>query len=47
MYVIQPELVKALLNYLNSRPHGEVRGLFDALQQLMVLEAPVVENKDK
>lgn len=27
------ELIQTLLNYLNTRPHGEVRQLIDSIQQ--------------
>ena len=33
-YIIGGSLAQSLLNYLNTRPHGEVRGLFDGLLRI-------------
>lgn len=45
MKLIREELVKALLDYLMTRPYGEVAGAVQELSQLKNVEEPKEEIK--
>ena len=42
MYQIEEELANALLNYLGTKPYGEVFGYINALQKIQPIGSPIM-----
>ena len=46
LYLIPDGLLKALINYLSSRPYNEVYKAMPGLSQLKELDAPASESEE-
>lgn len=46
-FIIQEDLANAILQYLASKPYGEVYQLISGLQQLRIMDAPELPKPKK
>ena len=46
-FIIQEDLANAILQYLASKPYGEVFQLIGGLQQLSIMDAPELPKSKK
>lgn len=47
LVAITPELAQSIANYLDTRPHREVRGLIDGLSSAQVLNVSVAQEAEQ